>query len=282
MKIIVTGSAGFIGAHTYRALVAQGHDVIGLDRVAGVELDRRDAIDGIVAWAPDLIVHLASSVSTPGSVSRPTETFRDTVVTTVNVMEGARLRQTPVLLTSSVKARDGRTPYGAAKVMAETWAREYNKAYGVPVAINRPGTVYGPGQEGSTESGWIAWFLKARDEGLKVTINGSGTQVRDLLFVMDYVALMQKQIDDYVLGRASWSGEIWDVGGGMQNTVTVTRMAQYLGLQYEFGPERYGDALMYVGKNDYPGWEPETLWRDAISAKDSDPDPISGEAAIRS
>lgn len=283
MKITVTGGSGFIGKHMVASLERDGHETWVMDiNDPEQSVDLASFANMDIFGEPDLIVHLAASVSTPGSIERPTRTFRDTVMTTVTVMEAARLRKTPVLLTSSVKARDGRTPYGTAKQMVEMWAREYHDAYGVPVLINRPGTVYGPGQEGSLESGWIAWFLRARDEGTKVTINGSGKQVRDLLWVLDYVDLMRRQIDDYVLGRVSWNGTVWDVGGGPRNTVTVLRMAQYLGLEYDFGPERYGDAFMYVGVNDYPGWEPKMYWRDAISAKDSDPDPVVGEAAVPS
>jgi CDP-paratose 2-epimerase len=152
------------------------------------------------------------------------------------------------------------TPYGTAKRMAEAWAIEYERAYGLPVVINRPGTIYGPGQEGSPESGWIAWFLKAKKQGLKVTINGDGHQVRDLLYVYDYCGLIMRQIED--LASYAGRGRIWDVGGGTQNIVSVLEMADYLGLDYEFGPPRDGDADAYVGINDTPTWGPTTYWKD--------------------
>jgi nucleoside-diphosphate-sugar epimerase len=150
------------------------------------------------------------------------------------------------------------TPYGAAKRMVETWAFEYRSAYGLPVVVNRPGTVYGPDQEGSTESGWIAWFLEARSRGLKVTINGDGNQWRDLLHVGDYVRLVLTQLDSF---KRYDTGEPWDVGGGYRNAVTVNEMVEYLGLEATHGPARYGDARAYVGVNDVPGWTPEVDWR---------------------
>lgn len=259
--MLVTGSAGFIGRHTVETFRAAGDFVVEMDRNGARSWDLAAeadaAIEYIVSLQPDVIIHLASSVSSPGSIARPFQTFTDTVGTTATIMEAARRWATPVILTSSVKARDGRTPYGAAKVMAETWATEMSMAYGIPLIIDRPGTVYGPGQEGSPESGWVSWFLKARDEGKKVTINGDGTQIRDLLYVQDYADLLLIQAHHF----EDYPGT-WDIGGGKANAVSVLEMARYLGLRYEFGPERYGDAPVYVGVNDVPGWEPTTHWAD--------------------
>ena len=259
MRVVVTGSAGFIGSHTVKALEDRGDEVVRADIKTGQDLSQP-----IEPWqpVPDAIIHLAGSCSTPGSIDNPVGTFRDTVMTAVNVMEAARRDRIPVIFTSSVKARDGMTPYGAAKVMAEVWAQEYEVAYHIPLVINRPGTVYGPGQEGSPESGWIAWFVRARDEKLPVIVNGDGTQVRDLLHVDDYVRLLLLELDSLVGGEETYVDGIWDVGGGMVNSISVYDMAIHLGLAFQFGPVRYGDADRYEGINDVPGWEPTIRWFD--------------------
>ena len=59
---------------------------------------------------------------------------------------------------------------------------------------------------------------------------------------------------------AAYSDKTWDVGGGQANTVTVLEMARYLGLDYTFGPQRHGDAMVYIGENVVPGWTPEINW----------------------
>jgi len=284
--IIVTGSAGFIGKALYASLATDDVGVVGYDKKTGVDLaDFENPLLGVLlsSVSPTCIVHLASSVSTPRSIAHPEETFRDTVMTTVMVMKAAAGGKTPVILTSSVKARDGRTPYGAAKVMAETWAMEMANVHQIPLVINRPGTVYGQGQEGSAESGWVAHFLKAKAQDDEVVINGSGEQVRDLLHVDDYVRLLRAQIDDirprqvteshvdlrykefptYDFRVGANPPSIWDVGGGRKNEVTVKQMAEHLGLRYTHGPERYGDAWRYVGKNRVPGWSPRIDWRES-------------------
>jgi CDP-paratose 2-epimerase len=264
MKVVVTGHNGFIGSHLSMALKDEGHEVIGFDRKpdephwSGSDLSDLSVWEDYDPPGADLIVHLASTCSTSGSLARPVETFRDTVITTATVCEWARREKIPLLLTSSVKARDGMTPYGAAKRMAETWAFECARSFGFPVIVNRPGTVYGPGQEGSPESGWIAWFLKAKHEGFPVTIYGDGEQMRDLLYVDDYVDLLMRQAKD----PPRWSDHVWDVGGGIMNAVTVKGMAHYLDLDYTFGPGRYGDAYEYIGINTVADdWRPKTDWK---------------------
>lgn len=260
-KVLVTGSAGFIGKHTVEGLLALDHKVIGADKVTGIDLSRPNVADSVgETHRADLIVHLAASCSTSGSLVRPMGTFGDTVIAGANVIEFARKWMVPIVVVSSVKARDGQTPYGAAKRMVELWAKDYQDSFGVPVIIVRPGTIYGPGQEGSTESGWVAWFLKAKSQGITITINGDGSQVRDLLHVSDLVNLFQKMVEDPSL----FVGKTWDVGGGERNAVTVEQMAKFLGLRYEFGGVRRGDAQRYVGINDAPRWQPQVAWEDGI------------------
>lgn len=231
--------------------------VIGIDSKTGFDINEHSLAELCEQVdKADVVIHLASTCSTPGSVRDPLRTFDDTVQTAARVLEACRLERKPIIVTSSVKARDGKTPYGAAKRMVELWAKEYGTAYNFPVVINRPGTIYGPGQEGSEDSGWIAWFCKARDEGIPVVINGDGQQRRDLLHVKDYASLLLLQAQNP--GR--YVGRIWDVGGGLDNAVTVKGMADWLELKYSHGPERYGDATEYVGLNNVPGWSPTVRW----------------------
>lgn len=261
MKVLVTGSAGFVGSNLVVALRDHGYQVFGADKRTGTDLACPGQTADAFRCDPDIVIHLASVCSTPASVREPMVTFRDTVMTAANVLEEARQRLIPVMLTSSVKARDGKTPYGAAKRMAETWALEYQAAYDIPVVINRPGTIYGPGQEGSSDSGWVAWFCRAKRENLPVVINGNGRQIRDLLHVSDYISLLLTQLDalDEYAGK-----HIWDVGGGPANTATVLDLANFLNLSYTFGPKRYGDEFVYIGLNDVSGWKPQIHWEDAL------------------
>lgn len=269
--LFVTGAGGFIGSRFVQMARDAGYNVYGADKKSEPfteDWDTNITWDCDVAEfkefqnalfkmpTADAIVHLAGTASTPRSMKAPYSVFHDNVATTAVVLQAAQVLRIPVHITSSVKAREGLTPYGAAKRMVETWADSTRRDFSLPVVINRPGTIYGPGQEGSPESGWIAWFLEAKASGKKVTIDGDGLQKRDLLYVDDYCELILTQLRD----MDRYAGPKWDVGGGKKNTVRVLDMAKHLKLEYEHGPDRYGDAKEYVGKNTVPGWEPKTSW----------------------
>lgn len=275
MKVLITGHKGFVGQNLVRMLREhRGHTLKGMDirddsaeiKMAGPDLSH----DEIPLYAlknnpMDMVIHLASTVSTPGSLDRPMECFRHTVRTGVNVIEACRQTRTPLIITSSVKARDGMTPYGAAKRMVELWAIEYRSAYGLPIIINRPGTIYGPGQEGSPESGWIAWLIKAKATDKTFIINGDGEQVRDLLHVSDYCRLLIRQLENF---SDYDTGQIYDVGGGWKNAVTVKEMVHRMAVRHTYGPPRYGDVQEYVGFNEVDGWEPEVMWEESETLRD--------------
>jgi nucleoside-diphosphate-sugar epimerase len=96
MRIAVTGSAGFVGTHVMRDLLASGHEAIGVDirepeSAQGAEFRKADLTDpGSLRRAFDgcaAIIHLAA-VPDPGIVS-PEELFRVNVLGTFNALEAA-------------------------------------------------------------------------------------------------------------------------------------------------------------------------------------------------
>lgn len=257
-RILVTGSSGFIGSHLVKAL--KGHDVIRWDKKEGKNLS--SLVGCSHTPKVDYVLHLAGSCSTSKSIENPLEDFKDNALGTLQALEYARVHKARFIYTSSVKAREApvMTPYGLSKYIGERYCKEYAALYGLEYIINRPGTVYGPGQEGSPESGWVSWFLKAKKESKPVTIFGDGKQVRDLLYVEDYVELLLDQIENFNY----YSNLRWDVGGGAENAISVKQLADYLELDYSFGSSRVGDAEVYIGENMMSRWKPKTHWEDKI------------------
>ncbi|RLI55073.1 MAG: hypothetical protein DRP09_10965 [Candidatus Thorarchaeota archaeon] len=267
MNIIVTGSDGFIGGHLCERLNKEGHHVLSLDKKSGCDLASDPYLSRKIGlFNPDIIHHLAATCSTSNSLVNPSVDFRDNVISAFNLIEGNRTRNIPVILTSTCKVEPGddgaKTPYGLTKRMAEEIVEEYAASYGLKYIINRPGTIYGPGQQGSPESGWLGWFMQAKKEDKEVTIFGDGEQVRDPLYVDDYVDLLLDQTKRFEL----YQGRTYKVGG--EEAVSLLETVGLLDLKHKFGEKRKGDAMVYVSDNKdisrVGGWKPKTKLKDGI------------------
>ncbi|MFG6581118.1 NAD-dependent epimerase/dehydratase family protein [Sulfitobacter sp. 1A13191] len=138
-RVLITGTAGFIGFHLARKLLAEGFIVHGYDGLIDyydVALKRRrhqmladapyfTATEGMLEdqllfdatvddFAPDVIVHLAAQAGVRYSIENPRCYIESNVVGTFNVIEAARRQQVTHLLmasTSSVYGANTRMPY---------------------------------------------------------------------------------------------------------------------------------------------------------------------------
>ena len=139
MRVLLTGSAGFIGFHLARRLVSEGHEVVGLDgmtpyydialkkaRVAllmrsnlfqhnELMLEDTEAFERLAdATKPDIIVHLAAQAGVRYSLENPRAYIDSNLLGTFNVMEAARRLQPRHFLlasTSSVYGGNAAMPF---------------------------------------------------------------------------------------------------------------------------------------------------------------------------
>jgi len=136
----------------------------------------------------------------------------------------------------------------------------YGKNFGVEVIIDRIGNVYGPGQEGSQEAFWLAWFIKASLENLPIKIYGfGGRQSRDMLYIDDLVALLIDQIENFDKYKRL---RPYEVGGGPRNEISLIEALEILNYKnYTFGRTLVGDSKRIVHDNyeisAVNGWEPK-------------------------
>ena len=276
MKVLVTGAAGFIGSHLVRQLDARGHTVTAADKRHGHPTTDLDAFTRTVeAGEPEVIVHLGASCSTSVSLADPATDFHDNAVGTFNVAEAARRAGgIPVLFTSSVKVHPGPdgliAPLGQSKLVGEQYLRLYGDLYGLPHVILRPSTVYGPGQDGSPEAGWVTWFLRAFWGRKQITVHGDGTQSRDVLYIDDFARLLVDIVENF----DAYQSRTYDVGGGPDNELGLLDLLHAWETDTGVRPdvvhdERLpGDLQRVVTDNtaisSVRGWIPTTNWLDGV------------------
>jgi nucleoside-diphosphate-sugar epimerase len=272
MRFLVTGAAGFIGSAICRRLVAESHDVVGLDDlsvgrtehladVPEVRLELADIRDGeaVVRAAKDcdVILHQAALKSVPRSIEEPKRFTDVNVLGTLNVLLAARDASASVIsassssvygdqdrfpLTEDMEPRP-RSPYAASKLAGEAYCRAWWASFGVPTVSLRYFNVYGPGQDPASEyAAVVTRFTVACLTGGQPVIYGDGEQARDFTFIDDVVEanLLATRAPDEARGRA------FNIGGGAEPT-SVNRLLELIaascGVEPEpvHEPERQGD-----------------------------------------
>ncbi len=220
-RIIVTGAAGFIGSHTTDRLLAEGHDVLGIDnlrtghrhnleealkspkcRLAIADVAEEGVLDGLVKeFQPDAIIHLAALVSVQESIEDPDLNLRLNYIATQRVTTAMEAHGVMRVVFASSAAIYGDTtdlpipedapkkpvsPYGEAKWNSEEWLHARAAQSGFTVRCHRYFNVFGPRQDpASPYSGVISIFDRRYRDGKPVTIFGDGQQTRDFITVHD-------------------------------------------------------------------------------------------------
>lgn len=171
MKVIVTGSGGFIGKRLVAALRRRGDEVVGIDRLNGDEAGEISAhLTGV-----DFVYHLAAQTSVFNGDLNAIE--RDNIAAFITVCTACAKRGVPLVYASSSTAINTTSLYGLSKRFDEDFAALYH-----PGAIGvRLHNVYGP----SPRQGTLLWHLMSDD---KVTLYNGGRNLRHFTYVDDAVA----------------------------------------------------------------------------------------------
>ncbi|MEZ6019761.1 MAG: UDP-glucuronic acid decarboxylase family protein [Planctomycetota bacterium] len=218
LRILVTGGAGFVGAHLCRELLGQGHDVICLDNFftsqksavsefldnPHFELIRHDITHPI--WLEvDQCYNLACPASPVHYWHNPIKTIKTSVLGAIHVLGMAKRTNARVLQASTSEVygdRDispqpesyhgnvnpigVRSCYDEGKRCAEALFFDYHRAHKVDIRLVRIFNTYGPGMhpyDGRVVSNFILQALAGED----IEVHGDGSQTRSFCYVDDLV-----------------------------------------------------------------------------------------------
>ena len=294
MKALVTGAAGFVGSSISAALLAAGWDVVGIDamtdyydparkeenlarlgpdfrcvRAALADVD----LPALLADA-DVVFHQAGQPGVRASWGQDFGAYLEANVAATQVLLEAA-RQAPNLArivnaSSSSVYGDAEcfptgeldrpapiSPYGVTKLAAEHLCSLYASQFGLPTVSLRYFTVFGPRQRPDMA---FTRFLTAAATGGRITVYGTGEQVRDFTFIDDVVAA-----NLMAATTALKPGTVLNVAGGTHVSVNevLEEIAGLAGgpLDVQRLPRSDGDVTRTGGDAtraaEVLGWEPQ-------------------------
>ncbi len=293
MRIVVTGAAGFIGSHLVDALLADDHDVVGIDcftdyypradKVANLaaastherftlhEVDLRvDLLEPHIAGA-DVVVNQAA---TPGLVLSwdDFDAYQSCNLTAAKRLVDACLAtgvghlvqaSTSSIYGAEATGREGAStrpvsPYGVTKLAAEHLLRAHSEAHRLPLTILRYFSIYGPRQRPDMA---YRIFCERLLRGTPITIYGDGHQSRSNTYVDDCV------VATVLAATRAGQGDVLNVGGGAEVELldALAILADILEVApvVHHEPARSGDqrrTVADIGRaQEVLGWSPQVV-----------------------
>jgi dTDP-glucose 4,6-dehydratase len=220
MRVLITGGAGFLSSHLTDLLLAQGHEVVGIDNfITGREENiahlkdaknytfvKGDVIEPIQIDGPlDRIYHMASPASPIGYVKHQVATLKVNSQGTWNCLELAEQKNARFLMASTsecygdpavhpqpesywgnVNPIGMRSMYDEAKRFSEACTMAYHRERGVATRLIRIFNTYGPRMD-PYDGRVVITFIKQALHNEPLTVFGDGKQTRSLCYVSDLI-----------------------------------------------------------------------------------------------
>ena len=303
MRIVVTGSAGFIASNFvyYYLDVHPDDELIGFDALTYAgniktiesalqnkrftfikgDITDKNAVDDLFRRkTPDVIINFAAESHVDRSISDPEIFIKSNVLGTQVLLNAAKeygVEKYVQISTDEVYGTLGETgyftettplqpnsPYSASKASADLVVRAYYETFNLPVNITRCSNNYGPYQ---FPEKLIPLMISNALEDKKLPIYGDGKNIRDWLHVYDHCTAIDLVLHDGKLG------EVYNIGGHneRQNIQIVKLILEALGKDeslIEFVDDRLGHDRRYAIDStkirENLGWEPKYTFETGI------------------
>ena len=295
MRILVTGSSGQIGTNLAIRLLADGHEVFGVDQRLNTWTDEfkyliqdlsgqypafPDGIGGVPYPEVDLVVHLAAHAKVHQLVAQPHRALENTMMT-FNVLEYCRQRRLPLVFSSTrevygdVHRFEGygeatadfaftESPYSASKIASEAFIYAYARCYELRYLAFRFSNVYGRyDNDLHRMSRVLPLFIHQMSRDEPITVYGGADKVLDFTYIDDCVDGIARGIEALAAGRVT--NETINLAYGQGNT--LVRAAELIGTELgveprmTIAPSLLGEVTHYVADirkaNDLLDWAPK-------------------------
>jgi dTDP-glucose 4,6-dehydratase len=298
MRLLVTGGCGFIGSAFVRLALAEGAEVVNLDKLTyagnpanvaevaddeGYRFVHADIADAAaVAEAVtgvDAIVNLAAESHVDRSILSPADFISTDVVGTAVLLDAARRAGVGRFVQVSTDEVYGSiphgafresdpispsSPYSASKAGGDLQVLAWHRTFGLDAVITRGSNTFGPRQYPEK---LIPLFVTNALDGQPLPVYGDGMQVRDWIHVDDHCAGIWTAL------RRGEAGEVYNVGGGNEepNLAITRRILELTGNDASLVrhvEDRPGHDRRYAldtSKLRALGWAPRRSFEDAVA-----------------
>jgi nucleoside-diphosphate-sugar epimerase len=230
MRVLVTGSEGFIGKNITKYLEEKGYKVIKVDlnggEVVGDITSEQFVFQELAKIDFDSVVHLAAITNIKYGIENSYSCFKVNSFGTLNILELSYRKKVKRFIYSSSSNVYGlpkelpvkettqlnpRVPYDYSKVASEAMVFAYYKAKNLPIVIFRPWKQFGPYDKPDSA---IMRFIKASLKDEPITLYNAGADVTDPCYIENYCWLIEAS-----LREEKAVGEVFNVGTGIKKSI---------------------------------------------------------------
>ena len=252
MKVLITGSEGFIGSHLVEKLVKKKAKVTALVKynyqsdlgwldknlIKNIDLVFGDIEDlslmNKLTSGKDVVVNLAALISIPYSYNSTKSYINTNILGTYNILEASKHNKIKKIILTSTSEVYGsaryvpidekhilqpQSPYSATKIASDQLGLSYYYSFNLPVTIARPFNTFGPRQSTRAVIPTIITQMLSKSKSIKI---GDVSTKRDFSYVEDTAEFFIKLI----YSKKNLSGEVINYGSGY--SITIKKLYEVL------------------------------------------------------
>ncbi|MAV56364.1 MAG: hypothetical protein CMI79_02365 [Candidatus Pelagibacter sp.] len=277
-KILITGGAGYIGAHLTEKLIQKGHRVLVVDLLkiqGGIpfvnkkckfikgDITNKRVVEKIKRWCPEIIFHLAAQSAVEPAYQNPKSDILTNAYGTFLICNLAKKLKVKILVYTSSVAVYGNSNkklleensiiapdslYGVSKHSGEMFVHQILKKSKTKTIIFRLFNTYGPGDNlNNQKKGMVSIYSSYVWKKKPILVKGSLKRFRDFVYIDDCVEVLAKSITVKLKNK----NEIFNLTTG--ENLTVKTLLRKI-LEASNNPKNYPIRILEETKGDSFGF----------------------------